>query len=1073
MTSSSPLKTTETTTSISDVYGNVDSVLVVTKTSGGTEVHRLLTQNTYADNTETYTPTAPLSNLPKWHLGRLEASCVEHDLAGSAPQFRASAFQYHQDTGLLIAEHSGAEMDGCLSGFESAALSNALLSVSYTRDEAGNRESTVQKFWDGFSDKTQFPIGVEYRATRTIYDTAGRYPLRSEVHDHQNASLAPVVDPSVTAGWRVAEEILQRDVYGNVEVSVDELQNTFHTVYRPSGKPLASWVPFGELTASMTVAGNLGGLCPVDTAYGDVAVTRTGGYGATCYDMLGREIRSLSRGFDPTPADGTPNFATGPVVSSDTRYDYQSRPVAVSEPYFSTAIPRNIGSGSQCDVDPLGTFGDPTCLADPLYTRTIHDDIGRVTDVYMPFFQEGGSDGLTRLADSHRSVRHEGLITTTTDEQDFTTKVYRDLLGRKVIEEAETTGKTDYMYDSLGQLKTVDGPIDNDTIVIEYDRLGNKLWMTDPDKGDWAYIHNGLGELVCQVDARGLATLHRRDSLGRTTDRWDGATQSPGSEHCGDIGTLGAETRTQWEFHRPGGPGAGGSSPGQLTGSIITYAIQHQLDLPGVAVNPLNGFAVSTTPEYDNLGRVQKSTRIIGSGGPQYESFTYFDRYGRPLAQRDATEEGRGERFIYSDSGHVWTVHTATSNLPASPTDPGQFLRRVDRMNARGDVIHSVWGNGAVVERLYNPATGSIQLATDLVNDGYAIFYQYQWDRLGNLTRRTNLAHRVEEEHFFYDSETGRRLEAVWHGDDSASSMPHPIAGGTGWTLTQSMRYDWSGNIRCKSAGGSTLCHDGAAENYTYGGAGPHAVTGLLQDNASFTYNPNGDMESRSVDGDVTEFGYSAASRLEVVCSSPGGPLTNCTIFAYGEARQRVAKWKYEGSSSLLQLTHYVGGIEFEYGVESPAQLSDYRLARRPFAGVGLETVTNYGTSTTGQIRYQHHDSLGSIVAISNSSGIVGVQRMAFDAWGQRRNPFGDDVWSQWWANPMPGWAVPMTDLTPRGFTGHEHLDRHGLIHMNGRVYDPRLGRFLQADPFVEDTGTLNRYTAISGSRKALIARSA
>nr|WP_277347458.1 RHS repeat-associated core domain-containing protein [Wenzhouxiangella sp. XN79A] len=66
-----------------------------------------------------------------------------------------------------------------------------------------------------------------------------------------------------------------------------------------------------------------------------------------------------------------------------------------------------------------------------------------------------------------------------------------------------------------------------------------------------------------------------------------------------------------------------------------------------------------------------------------------------------------------------------------------------------------------------------------------------------------------------------------------------------------------------------------------------------------------------------------------------------------------------------------------------------------------------------------------------------------------------------------------MTDLTPRGFTGHEHLDRHGLIHMNGRVYDPRLGRFLQADPFVEDTGTLNRYTAISGSRKALIARSA
>ena len=38
-----------------------------------------------------------------------------------------------------------------------------------------------------------------------------------------------------------------------------------------------------------------------------------------------------------------------------------------------------------------------------------------------------------------------------------------------------------------------------------------------------------------------------------------------------------------------------------------------------------------------------------------------------------------------------------------------------------------------------------------------------------------------------------------------------------------------------------------------------------------------------------------------------------------------------------------------------------------------------------------------------------------------------------------------------RGFTGHEHPDRTGQIHMNGRVYDPRLGRFLSPDPIVGD----------------------
>jgi RHS repeat-associated protein len=38
-----------------------------------------------------------------------------------------------------------------------------------------------------------------------------------------------------------------------------------------------------------------------------------------------------------------------------------------------------------------------------------------------------------------------------------------------------------------------------------------------------------------------------------------------------------------------------------------------------------------------------------------------------------------------------------------------------------------------------------------------------------------------------------------------------------------------------------------------------------------------------------------------------------------------------------------------------------------------------------------------------------------------------------------------------RGFTGHEQLGSVGLIHMNGRVYDPLLGRFGSPDPMTED----------------------
>jgi RHS repeat-associated protein len=39
---------------------------------------------------------------------------------------------------------------------------------------------------------------------------------------------------------------------------------------------------------------------------------------------------------------------------------------------------------------------------------------------------------------------------------------------------------------------------------------------------------------------------------------------------------------------------------------------------------------------------------------------------------------------------------------------------------------------------------------------------------------------------------------------------------------------------------------------------------------------------------------------------------------------------------------------------------------------------------------------------------------------------------------------------TRHGYTGHEHLDKFALINMNGRVYDPIIGRFLSPDPYIQ-----------------------
>jgi len=51
-----------------------------------------------------------------------------------------------------------------------------------------------------------------------------------------------------------------------------------------------------------------------------------------------------------------------------------------------------------------------------------------------------------------------------------------------------------------------------------------------------------------------------------------------------------------------------------------------------------------------------------------------------------------------------------------------------------------------------------------------------------------------------------------------------------------------------------------------------------------------------------------------------------------------------------------------------------------------------------------------------------------------------------------------------RGYTGHEHLAEFGLINMNGRMYDPQMGRVLSPDNFVQNatnTQGYNRYTYV------------
>ena len=69
-----------------------------------------------------------------------------------------------------------------------------------------------------------------------------------------------------------------------------------------------------------------------------------------------------------------------------------------------------------------------------------------------------------------------------------------------------------------------------------------------------------------------------------------------------------------------------------------------------------------------------------------------------------------------------------------------------------------------------------------------------------------------------------------------------------------------------------------------------------------------------------------------------------------------------------------------------------------------------------------------------------------------------------WQGAPSSTEWQAIADSTRRGYTGHEHLDNVMLVHMNGRVYDPAIGRFLSADPIidcVQDMAGWNRYSYV------------
>ena len=343
--------------------------------------------------------------------------------------------------------------------------------------------------------------------------------------------------------------------------------------------------------------------------------------------------------------------------------------------------------------------------------------------------------------------------------------------------------------------------------------------------------------------------------------------------------------------------------------------------------------------------------------------------------------------------------------------------------------------------RSYWPMTGRPQgicagnaSTCNLINEGYA------WDANGNLSTRSK-ENRYGET-FTYDSLD--RLTHAWMVTQNGVPLGTPVV--LHWA-----EFDRLGNLCAKGIDGAGVVYDyagraGCGISPTNGSGttalvGPHRVV-AVGGGRSYAYDVRGNQTVRDMPGTASDrtIAYSLDDKAHQI--DLGGSQTR---YWYGSDGQRYKRT--DPGRTIL----YLGNVEIETAGSTTT-------IRRTVAGVMIQTIV--GATATNH--YQFHDVLGSLVRTTDASGTV-IDSLDYRAFGLRAS----------YADPTTV-SYTGSNLSLRGFTGHEHIDvvDMDVIHMNGRIYDPEIGRFLQADPIIQAPDNLqswNAYTYVFNNPLTLV----
>ncbi len=631
---------------------------------------------------------------------------------------------------------------------------------------------------------------------------------------------------------------------------------------------------------------------------------------------------------------------------------------------------------------------------------------------------------------------------------------------------AYVTRTTSVSYDSMGRTLSATNA-DNRTIYFNYDlkgRLLKVIYQNSPEIAEEASY--SCCNLNWTKDPDGREEHYGYDDAGRIAKAW---TNMPGQS---STNPLVAYAYDGFDNQSTGTVYSNANTPRTTSYTYDKLNRITKMDLPG----PLGDEECG----YDSLGRLQWAKD--GSGTVTLYKYDIVDR----LTNVYFNYTGSLTNISYPTSSNVQFTFVSGTSLPATVTDSaGTSAYSFDYRNrltsysppkptGHGDITYTYNAlgqkasitNGSLVINYSYYANGALKA----VRRGASLIASYTYDQIGNCTR-VDYGNSTYQTFTYNATDPRYQLERIEYAYRCASGQPVQVQGNLGLT------YDNTGNTVSWSVFdtsvppinifGKAYTYDQISRLETANTPGEHTIT-YQNDWADNRINP-GQLEYNDADqltrvpgehryeyfnnGNL-HYTKSDAGAVQETCAYTDDNLLASVSYA-GVSRSSNMTWDSAGNRITFQSSTRATEGEtytFVYDITAsvPAVIEERSTAglcvyyiREP-NGTLIARIVPSGASET--VQYYHYDEQGSILFLTNASGVV-TDKYAYDDWGNTTSHTGPT-------------QQPYQYIGALGYYTHYQDQNLKYKQLGLRFYDPKTGRFTQMDPIGDG---LNWYAYCGG----------